>query len=233
MFTTTNILLPALLFSVIGIVIGVVAVLLIVDRTRTKVEDNNSPEPSSPAQDLTPTLPTDRFENVARLYRERTSGRLVVEVDKKIYLTPDSAPANVLSELESAVDSLTTWLGKNPSAVPPPALTKVEAPLQPEPPAPFVTPVSPVPVKPAANEPPRATSIVGQINDILQEILADSDLSTHKLSLTQEPSMGVVVWVDGVKYPSIDEVQDIQIRELIKKAVKMWERKNDLSRRYP
>ena len=45
--------------------------------------------------------------------------------------------------------------------------------------------------------------------------------------------MGAVVWVDGIKYTGIEAVPDPTVKELIQMAVKKWERKNDLSRRYP
>jgi hypothetical protein len=225
MQSQVNLLLPALLFSVIGIVIGVIATLLIVDRTRAKPDDKGGEDKPSTSNDVFPGLPTDRFDQVARLYRERTSGRLVAEVDKKVYLTPDSAPANVRRELEMIVEGLATWLQKPVPNVTPPVN------IEPTPPA---APYTPEPsVKSANSEGSSSTSIVGQINDILQEVLEESNFADRRVSLTQEPSMGVVVWVDGTKYPGIDAVPDPEIKGLIQAAVKKWEKKNDLSHRYP
>jgi hypothetical protein len=221
-----DLLLPALLFTVIGIVIGVVAVLLIVDRTRARpdekapAEEPSQPAPAAPEE--IPNLPADRFANVANFYRERATGRLAVEVEKMAYLTPDTVPAQIRQELLTLNEGLGIWLGATAAAVPPPVKSE-----------PALPPVNLPPSPPPRVETPTSTSIVAQINDILQEILLESPMAERKISLTQEPSMGVVVWVDGVKYSGIDTVPDPAVKDLIKTAVRRWERKNDLSRRYP
>lgn len=223
MFSAENLLMPAILFTAIGVVIGVVVVLIIVDRTRSKSEGKADAQPSSSAAEETPVLPADRYDRIANLYRERHTDRLAVEVDNKIYRNADFLPAHVKKNLDSAAEGLTAWLGKTASPSSPP-------PISSEPALPSMTAPPPPPSK---SEPPSSSSIVSQINEILQEILEESSTPEHKIALTQEPSMGVIVWVDGVKYTGINEVRDEAIRELIKKAVKTWEKKNDLSRRYP
>lgn len=219
-----DLLLPALLFTVIGIVIGVVAVLIIVDRTRGRSEetapDENPVTPPDTAKEETPALPADRYDCAARLYRERATGRLVVEAVNKVFMTPDTVPAEVRRELLTLNEGFGIWLGAAAAPIPPPIKT---APTPP----PAAVPPSPPP-KPEA---PASTSIVSQINDILQEILLESPMAERKIALTQEPSMGVVVWVDGIRYTGIDTVPDPAVKDLIQKAVRKWERKNDLSRR--
>ncbi len=225
MQTAQSLLLPALLFTAIGIAIGVIAVLIIVDRTRAKKVDTSSagtPESGTEEPPQPPGLPADRFENIARLYRERSSGRLAVEVDNKAYLSAEAIPAQVRRELEMANEGLSLWLGKG--------YEPAQTPIKSEPAPPPVNLPPPAPVK---SESPSAQSIVIQINDILQEVLAESPMAERKISLMQEPSMGVVVWVDGNKYSSIDSVPDPAVKELIQTAVRKWEKKNDLSRRYP
>lgn len=224
MQSPADLLLPALLFTVIGIVIGVVAVLIITDRTRARPgEKSPAEEPSSPAasSEEVPGLPPERFDKVANLYRERATGRLAFEVDKKVYLTPDSVPAEVRQELLTANEGMTAWLKASVEPTPPPLKTE-----------PVPQPANLPPTPPAKPEARASTSIVSQINDILQEILVESPMAERKIALTQEPSMGVVVWVDGVKYSGIDAVPDPAVKELIQAAVRKWERKNDLSRRY-
>lgn len=227
MQTPADLLLPALLFMVIGIVIGVVAVLLIVDRTRARSEQKataeEAPTPSPAALTAeNPSLPADRFDNVANLFRERETGKLAVEVDQKAYLTPDTVPAQIRQDLLTLLEGLGAWLNASAAPVPPPIKSE-----------PLPPPIAPTPAVSPRAETPTSTSIVAQINDILQEILLESPMADRKISLTQEPSMGVVVWVDGVKYSGIDTVPDPSVKELIKTAVRRWERKNDLSRRYP
>lgn len=226
MSSPADLLLPALLFTVIGIVIGVVAVLIIIDRTRVRTEESSpAEEPASPpavAQEETPVLPADQYDSAAKLYRERATGRLVVEVDKKVYFTPDTVPVQVRHDLLTLNESLGTWLEAAAAPAPPPMKSE-----------PVPQPVNLPPSPPPAPKTPATTSIVSQINDILQEVLLESPMAERKISLTQEPSMGVVVWVDGVRYTGIDTVPDPAVKELIQAAVRKWERKNDLSRRYP
>jgi hypothetical protein len=224
MQSPADLLLPALLFTVIGIVIGVVAVLIITDRTRARPDEKSSSgEPASPPPSMTevPGLPSDRFDAAAKLYRERATGRLAIEVDQKVYLTPDSLPAPVRQELMTLHEGMAAWLRASAEPAPPPLRT--------EPPP---MPAGPPPAPPAKTEAPAATSFVSQINDVLQEILAESPMADRKIALTQEPSMGVIVWVDGAKYSGIDTVPDPAVKELIQAAVRKWERKNDLGRRY-
>ncbi len=224
MQSPADLLLPALLFTVIGIVIGVVAVLIIVDRTRVRSEETGPAEesanPSPDTQEEHPALPPDRYDSAAKLYRERATGRLAVEVEKQVYLTPDTVPSQIRRDLLTLNEGFGLWLGAGAAPAPQPVKT-----------GPVPPPASLPPSPPPKSVTPTTSSIVSQINDILQEVLLESPMAERKISLTQEPSMGVVVWVDGVRYTGIDTVPDPAVKDLIQKAVRKWERKNDLSRR--
>jgi len=222
MFANTNILLPAIMFTVIGIIIGVIVVLIFVDRSRVKSNGKSAVKAHAKDAVEMPELPASRFDNVANLFRERSSSQLYIQVDKKVYPAREHVPSKVLQELEITLEGFSNWLGK--TAAP------VAEPVRVEPAAP---PIMPPPAATTRSETPTATTIVGQINEILQEILEESNNPDRKIALSQEPSLGVVVWADGVKYTGIDDVPDPEIKELIQLAVKKWERKNDLSRRYP
>ncbi len=223
---TINLLLPALLFGAIGIVIGAVVVLVIVDRTRGKSEQKDSQAAADVPTEPKSELPADRFPTVARLVREHTSGRLAVEVEDKLYLTSYSMPGQIRETLDTVAEELIVWLGKQASPTPQPTRSEPAAPVPP-----FIN-SEPARVV-ATTEPPRSTSIVSQINEILQEMLEVSSLSERKISITQEPSMGVMVWVDGIKYPGVDSVPENEVKNLIKSAVMKWEKKNDPANRYP
>lgn len=222
---TTNLLLPALLFGAIGIIIGVVVVLIIVDRTRIKSDQKESSAAADAPTEPQSGLPPDKYTPIARLIRERVSGRLVVEVDDKLYLSSYSAPAQIRDMLDDTADDFFVWLGKPLNTSPQPAASAPTAAVPP-----FVGP-EPVRVTPVV-EPPRGTTIVDQINEILQEMLENSSLANRKISITQEPSMGVVVLVDGIHYPGVDSVAEADVKNLIKDAVKKWEKKNDPGNRY-
>lgn len=222
---TINMLIPALIFGAIGIVIGAVVVLVIVDRTRAKSDQNDTQAAVDVPTEPKAEPPAGRFTPIARLVRERASGRLAVEVEDKLYLTSYSTPEQIRDTLDNVADELAIWLGKSAVQAPEPSHSEPAAPVPPF--------IAAEPLRPApAPEAPRTTSIVGQINEILQEMLEASSLSERKISITQEPSFGVMVWVDGIKYPGVESVPEIEVKNLIKEAVKKWEKKNDPGNRY-
>ncbi len=65
--------------------------------------------------------------------------------------------------------------------------------------------------------------MIEEINEILQDLVLESPLKGKKLKVSADPPFGVAVWVDGVKYVGVDDVQDAKIRQLIKKAIEEWE----------
>ncbi|MEW6648854.1 MAG: hypothetical protein AB1453_01555, partial [Chloroflexota bacterium] len=152
-----------------------------------------------------------------RLYREKATGKLVTEIDRKIYLTRETVPVEHIRDLREAAETWSNWLGiekempqaENSAAIKPPL------------PDSSVLAASIIPV-----EKPRAMSIVGQIDEVLQDMLSDSPHSGHTIRLTQEANMGVVVWVDRERFEGIEAVPDEEIRQLIRAAVKKWEEKS-------
>ncbi len=92
-----------------------------------------------------------------------------------------------------------------------------------------VTPSSPVPAvislrstpKPAA---PPPKSIVGQINDILQEKVKDSPLAEVGIKLQETPK-GVVVWVGKESFQGVDTLPEGDAKKIIRAAVAEWEKK--------
>jgi len=71
--------------------------------------------------------------------------------------------------------------------------------------------------------PPR--SIAAQIDEILQEMLVDSPLNASAIRLLELPGKGMVVMVGLDQYDGVDAVPDVEIRNLIRKAVAEWERR--------
>lgn len=222
-----NLLLPALLFITIGFIVGALIATLLADRSRGNASDEE--KTVSAASDKTPAseepytgLPLERFDPLVRLYREKSSGKLVTEVDRKIFLNPETIPPDQLRMLRDAAEDWTAWLGIQPPA----PVTVEQQPLKVEP---FTTTpaFAPEPAVVAAVEKPRATTMIGQIDEILQEMLALSPMAGRTVHITQEPSLGVTVWVDTNRYQGIDAVPDPQVKELIRAAVKHWEQTGD------
>ncbi len=136
------------------------------------------------------------------------------------------------------------WLEGKPAPAP---MTIPPSPAQPKPVAPTPTSSTPKTLsqvtgqKPAVNNPiaaPKtstiakedrpsapATSIVGQIDSILQERLDGTPLQERGVFLAQSPDGGVMVYVGLTKYMAIDDVPDADIKAAIRAAITEWENK--------
>jgi hypothetical protein len=73
---------------------------------------------------------------------------------------------------------------------------------------------------------PRPFSIAAQIDEILQEMLPNSELAGREVRLEEQPDFGLVVWVDGNQYDGVDVVPDLPARALIKKAIAEWQKRS-------
>jgi hypothetical protein len=108
-------------------------------------------------------------------------------------------------------------------ASPPSASIPPQPPSQPLRPAPAVKPAPPAP-RPAKDAPP-PTSIVGQINEILQARIAGTPLASPGIILMESATGGVLVYVGIHKYEGVDEVPDEAVKVAIRAAIAEWERK--------
>jgi hypothetical protein len=101
-----------------------------------------------------------------------------------------------------------------------PAPQSQPVPPQPEPPAPRSSTIAKEdrPVAPA-------NSIVSQIDTILQERLAGTNLEERGVFLAQSAEGGVIVFVGLTRYNGIDDVPDPDVKAAIRAAIAEWERK--------
>ena len=122
-----------------------------------------------------------------------------------------------------------------PGSIPPVTMATVQQPVNP----PLRAQVSSVPpvqkgkkelaaagaaaVPAAAKAAPAAKSIVLQIEDILQDMIAGSELALRGVHLIEDPIKGVIVQVGLEYYEGIDSVPDPYIKGIIQSAVKEWE----------
>ena len=67
-------------------------------------------------------------------------------------------------------------------------------------------------------------SIANQINDILQQMIEDTPFEARGLTVNDAPDHGVMVTLDGQKYPGVKDVPDDEVRNLIRSAVVEWEK---------
>lgn len=69
------------------------------------------------------------------------------------------------------------------------------------------------------------TSMVGQINEILQAQIVNTELVTQGVTLIESPSGGVNVYVGINRYEGIDAVPSEEIKAAIRAAISEWENK--------
>lgn len=78
--------------------------------------------------------------------------------------------------------------------------------------------------EPAESAPPTQVNLVEQIDEILQRHLAaDPDLSQRAIHLEQGPGGRLQISVDGTIYHRPGEIEDKQVKVVIKMALKEWE----------
>jgi hypothetical protein len=70
-----------------------------------------------------------------------------------------------------------------------------------------------------------SSSIVQQIDEILQDMLEESPLQSKGIKLVDDIRHGVVVWIGLEHFEGIDAVTDQEARELIQAAAAEWERR--------
>lgn len=186
-----------------------------------------------------------RYVPIARLWREKKTGVLVVEMDGVSLVSGASLEDENRARLEQAARDFRSWLGigmagqaageasaasGSPEVVAA-AVSAAPASLSAAPAArPQVVPVAPLrkPVVPSPAAVPAAAigtkSIVMQIDDILQEVISNGPLAHRSIRLSEDHTLGVMVTVDSEVYEGIDSVPDPEVKAALRDAVKRWEK---------
>ena len=164
------------------------------------------------------------------------SGLLTLDLDGA-RVNPSALTADQRKRLVEMLNAMRPWLEGKP-ATPPPATPMPVPAREKTAPAPAATPPqtakqTPAPAsKPAptaktkADEPePAPTSIVGQINLILQARIANTPLASSGVALIESPTGGVLVFIGLDKYESVEDVPDEAVKAAIRAAIAEWEKK--------
>ena len=187
----------------------------------------------NPSASIKPALPAPiKVDDPGLMRIKSENGFLTLDLDGTRVNT-SALSGDQRKRLVEMLTLIRPWLEGKP--VPAPA-----APLSPQPmpvaPIPSAQPVNPQPAvnssapqtatiakedRPAAP----ATSIVGQIDSVLQEQLAGTLLEERGIFLAQSPDGGVMVYVGLTKYMAIDDVPDAEIKAAIRRAITEWENK--------
>ena len=101
-----------------------------------------------------------------------------------------------------------------------------EEPMGPEIQTPPVT--EEVPLKTSAEEDPTETevkilSVIDEVNDILQKKLAGSPLAGKGIHLMENHNKEIRFWVGLNSFDDVEEIPELEIRQIIDAAVKEWE----------
>jgi hypothetical protein len=166
------------------------------DEKEARVEEGPSFTADAQARravDETQTVPARRRE-IATLMRDDRTGKLVLMVGDREYANPSELKGtNDWFGIEEASRDLIDWLN---DALPPSARTR--------------------------RIPPRAKSLVDEVNEILEQKLAESGLTHRGVRLNEDRDGSVRVYV-GLQAYTLDEVPDPEVQEVIRQAVAEWE----------
>jgi type IV secretory pathway VirB10-like protein len=164
-----------------------------------------SPPPVAqvPAATATPPAalaPSRRTLAVATLLRDEVSGKLLVLVGGHEYATVEELRSSKdYSRVEYAAADLVTWLGT-------------------------VAVHERASERSAKEEAKKPTSMVAQINDILQRKLVETSGTTRGIRLLEGPGGALRVYIGLASY-SFEDVPDAEVKRMIREAVAEWEAK--------
>jgi len=193
-------------------------------------------ETASPAVGAPPVDP-NRVD-IAALWRELPHGELRADMSGKTIRKSGDLTSDQRNLLGSLMADMQDWIG-----APKPAVETKAAPAAAT--APAAPPVAPTPkpVPPLASEKPvetpvvmegapaleeepikhAPTSIVGQIDEILQAQIKGTPLESRGIRLTESPTHGVTVWIGIKAFQGMDTIPDEAVNAAIRTAVKQWE----------
>ncbi|HEX7568007.1 MAG TPA: hypothetical protein VF355_05515 [Anaerolineaceae bacterium] len=232
----TNPILLIFLFTTIGFIVGAVVAYF-----AFRHEGKKAPTPSE--LDLL-TEREKRFQELAGLWRERVGGKLTIWFGGKMVDNPQHLDAIQRQKLESVGRELMAWLGVSETSTAqaaekqeaggpqertiatPPEVQAVEPGWRPD-----TAPLLPIVPAIKDTKPAKPLSIVEQVDEILQEIVAGTPLATRMIRLVEDPKSGVVVWVGLEHYNGVDTVPDPDIKAILRKAGAEWERRSERLRR--
>lgn len=217
----------AMIFTVVGFIAGALIAAFVFGRGGGgEKEDNKNPEkavlPAPPkAHSGVPVLPPEPYQELARLWWNKNTGRINLRIDDKVHINAESFSLTQRERLKEAVFDLLTWF-KPANPIPSPTAEETPVPVQVKP------GIQPPPSKSATDakkEKKAPATMVEQVEEILQEMLNLQGEGAPNVHLTQDARGGVVVWVGSQHFDGVDQVPDKAVQTLIRQAVSAWEKR--------
>ena len=192
--------------------------------------EENKEEQEKPASSSNPV--TVMVDDPGLLRIKNENGQFTLDLDGR-RVNVSSFSVDQRKRLIEMLNLMRPWLEGKPvpapvtstPAPPPPAAMPARVAVAPPPPS-----LTPRPVAPKERSAPKddrpaapATSIVGQIDAILQERLVGTPLEGRGVFLAQSPDGSVNVYVGLTRYAGIEDVPDEEIRAAIRAAISAWE----------
>ena len=208
---------------------------------------------STPSAPPAPTTPADAHE-VLRVLRDNLTGRLIVEIGGKRYAKINEIQdANVGQGFLTTLRDLSRFAGGFTTASSAPAAPPVSPPdaaprATPQPPA----PPRPEPHAPALTQSPAETlrkpsmnpfkqmqvlremeknalvepkGITAQIDEVLQAKIAGTPFARRGMRVRAGAGGSAAFDLDGKSYDAVDSIPDSEARDLVRAAIKEWEKR--------
>ena len=213
----------------------------------------NGPSGPSPFASVTARLTgggaRGSAHEVLRVLRDNLTGRLLLEIAGKRYASLDEVgEGEVRQALMTTLHDLEAFAGgaldpdqaqRLPAPVAgvatlqavaaraaKPAAEKAAAEYRPLPP-PTMNPFKQMAVlrEMAKNPPPPPKSITEQIDDVLQAQIIGTPMIHRGLHVMPGPRGDAIFEADGQSYASVDDLPDVEVRDVIRAAIAEWESK--------
>jgi len=159
-------------------------------------------------------------------------GALKLDIDGQ-RVNPTTLSAEHRKRLIEILNVMRPWLDGKPASQPPASISSTGGVSQtlPPNPAPQKKDSSPFSTTLIKNEEPELppTSIVGQINFVLQQQILNTPLAGQGIKLIESITGGVTFIVGSNSYESIDDIPNEIIKSAIRNAIAVWEKKNSPS----
>lgn len=225
-------LLPVIFISIGALIGALLAALFSGSKSEPEEEASTGQDNQHPRKPA--GLQEGSYQEIALLWRDETTGKLLAEMNGITYSSLEGMDPEARQAAQKTALQWLSWTGQN---APAPAARVQEASSAPPdlealkinlPPAGSRRPSILPGVENDQDKTPEAVkeSIVVQIDNILQDMLAGSVLHNRGIHLAEGPNMSVIVWIGSEHFQGIDQVPDPAIAHVIRKAVAEWEKRS-------